>query len=228
MSKLNLLKYINKLDAHHRLYISIAIAILVALLTSQFVITQHLMMIWVSYSVSYLFLAWLSILSSHPKEIRKTASLQDTSALLIFIFVLTAAVVSLVVVILLLQTAKNLEGQELIIYSLLSLASVILAWWTVHTVFTFRYAHLYYEGVQKSDGKHPFKGGLEFPKEPEPDYLDFVYFSFVVGMTFQVSDVEISSRTIRRLALMHGIISFIFNTIIVALTINIISSLIQK
>lgn len=71
-------------------------------------------------------------------------------------------------------------------------------------------------------------GGLEFPNEKKPDYLDFTYFAFVIGMTFQVSDVDITSKRIRRLAWMHGVLSFAFNTIIVALTINIISGLVQK
>jgi uncharacterized membrane protein len=86
---------------------------------------------------------------------------------------------------------------------------------------------LYYTATpDPDDEKDKVTGGLEFPDEKNPDYLDFVYFSFVVGMTFQVSDVEISSRPIRRLVLLHGLISFAFNTAIVALSINVISSLV--
>lgn len=78
-------------------------------------------------------------------------------------------------------------------------------------------------GIQKKES-----GGLAFPNDPEPDYLDFAYFSFVVGMTFQVSDVQITSSQIRRLALLHGLLSFGYNTVIVALSINIISGFIKK
>lgn len=107
---------------------------------------------------------------------------------------------------------------------MLSIASVVISWWLVHTVFTMRYAHLFYSFKDEND---EYGYGLEFPKQPDPDFMDFVYFSFVIGMTFQVSDVEVSSRAIRRLAWAHGILSFVFNTVIVALSINIISGLFQ-
>ncbi len=128
----------------------------------------------------------------------------------------------LVYLVLLLSSSKSLKGRELTEYMSLSICSVIFAWWMVHTVFTFRYAHVFY---QKSS-KNKFTGGLEFPEEPEPDYLDFAYFSFVVGMTFQVSDIQITSKNLRRLCLLHGLVSFIFNTVIIALTISVISNFI--
>ena len=89
-------------------------------------------------------------------------------------------------------------------------------------MFTLRYAHLYY-GNRSSKNQRP--GGLDFPHEDEPDYLDFAYFSFVIGMTSQVSDVAIGSRTIRRTALVHGLLSFGFNAIIIALTISGLSAM---
>lgn len=226
---MNLVKLINKLDAHHRLYISIAVAIAAFIVPlNKFSVSQHFMVTWIAYSLTYLILAWISILFSHPKEIQKTASTQDTSRTLIFIFIVTASLVSLFVVLLLLKSTKSFSQQELLIYGTLTFLSVICAWWTVHTVFAFRYAHLFYSLAGTGVHKDEFIGGLEFPKEPEPDYLDFVYFSFIIGMTFQVSDVEITSRRIRRIVWIHGLISFVFNTVIVALSINIISSLIQK
>jgi uncharacterized membrane protein len=88
-----------------------------------------------------------------------------------------------------------------------------------------RYAHLFYSTDPDGDQKKPL-GGLDFPGGGEPDYLDFVYFGFVLGTTFQVSDVEISSRPIRRLALVHGLIAFAFNTAILALSINVVSGLV--
>jgi uncharacterized membrane protein len=102
-----------------------------------------------------------------------------------------------------------------------AVAAVATAWLVVHTVFTLRYAHLYYD--PDIDGH---EGGLEFPGgEKEPDYLDFAYFSFVIGMTAQTADISISGRTLRRLVLLHGIISFSFNTAVVALSINSLASL---
>jgi uncharacterized membrane protein len=87
-----------------------------------------------------------------------------------------------------------------------------------------RYAHLFYGDHHNKDADK-IGSGLEFPGDEKPDFIDFAYFSFVLGMTFQVSDVEISSRKIRRLSLLHSLIAFIFNTVIVALTINALAGL---
>ncbi|MBD3749775.1 MAG: DUF1345 domain-containing protein [Sphingobacteriales bacterium] len=214
----------NKLDAHHRLLISLFVAV-----TSFFLFKNHhtfpssLMASWLCFALTHLFLSWYTIFSQHPLEVKKIASIQDSSRTWIFIFILFAAIASLCAVILLLKSSKTLNGVVLVDHIILSLGSVVCAWFLVHTLFTFRYAHLFYN----NDSDNSNKGkGLEFPNEKNPDYLDFAYFSFVLGMTFQVSDVEISSRKIRRLALLHSLISFIFNTAILALSINIISGLI--
>jgi uncharacterized membrane protein len=100
--------------------------------------------------------------------------------------------------------------------------TLILSWLVTHVVFAFRYAHEYYA---TAPGAVRVKGGLTFPGDDPPDYWDFAYFALVVGMTFQVSDVQITSRKLRRLALLHGMIGFMFNTVIVALTVNIAASL---
>ena len=97
------------------------------------------------------------------------------------------------------------------------------SWLLIHTRFAFHYAHRYYNICKQQDTQ--IDGGLDFPGEREPDYLDFAYFSFVIGTTFQVSDVEITSRTLRRTVLVHGLLSFALNTFVVALTINIIAGL---
>jgi len=91
----------------------------------------------------------------------------------------------------------------------------------IHTSFTLRYAHIFYGDHETKPNMHA--GGLDFPGDALPDYLDFAYFSFVLGMTFQVSDVQITSRRFRRLALLHGMISFVFDTTMIALTINILA-----
>lgn len=91
----------------------------------------------------------------------------------------------------------------------------------MHTVFGMHYAHNFYGDSENRAARH----GLDFPGEPDPDYRDFTYFSFVIGMTCQVSDVQVTSREMRRLVLIHGVLSFVFNTVILALTVNIVSSL---
>ena len=93
----------------------------------------------------------------------------------------------------------------------------------MHAVFGLRYAHNFYGDSETDAAEHA--GGLEFPGNAPPDYRDFAYFSYVIGMTCQVSDVEVSSRAMRRLVLLHGVLAFGFNTVILALTINTVSSL---
>jgi uncharacterized membrane protein len=216
-----------RLDAHYRLYVSL----LVGLVTFFFV--RHIpsvpavtLITWISVALSIIILDWINILSAHPKDIRRIASLEDSSRFFIFLFVLAASLVSLIAIYLLLKSTKGQSDHTVTGYIFLAMAAVVISWWMVHTVFTLRYAHLFYTSTDK--GKTVI-GGLEFPgDEKDPDYMDFVYFSFVIGMTFQVSDVEISSKQIRRLAWAHGLISFAFNTAIVALSINVISGLVSK
>ena len=97
--------------------------------------------------------------------------------------------------------------------------TLLLSWLVMQATFAMRYAHEYY---QRSDGAH-LDGGLQFPSDDDPDYWDFTYFSVVLGMTFQVSDVQIASRKLRRVATLHGFLGFVFNTVIIAVTVNIAS-----
>lgn len=100
--------------------------------------------------------------------------------------------------------------------------TLLASWLMTHIVFALRYAHEYYE---IAPGRTEIDRGLLFPADDDPDYWDFVYFALVLGMTFQVSDVQITSRTLRRLATVHGLLGFLFNTVIIALTVNIGASL---
>jgi uncharacterized membrane protein len=106
----------------------------------------------------------------------------------------------------------------------IGLGAVVLGWLLIQTIFLFRYARLYYED---RDRDHKSDGGLRFPGGQEPNDLDFAYFSFILGMTFQVSDVQITGRSIRKLALAHGMLSFGYNTSILALGVNVVSNLLH-
>ncbi|WP_316747079.1 DUF1345 domain-containing protein [Pedobacter gandavensis] len=222
--------YINQVDAHHKLYTSIGVAVLFFVATTgKFKDPIHYMLAWLAYVMSTLILAWITILSSHPADVKNEAHAQDSSRTVIFFFVIAVAFASLLAVLLLLENASSQTEKEFSGTALIPLACVAGSWWLLHTVFTLRYAHLYYCDLDHHKGGKNIKPeGLIFPDEEEPDYMDFTYFSFVIGMTFQVSDVQITSRKIRRLAWMHGILAFAFNTFIVALTINIIAGLTQK
>jgi uncharacterized membrane protein len=137
----------------------------------------------------------------------------------IFALTLLGAVASFAAIFLFSNAAerKSHEG----VYLGFVIATLALSWLTTNVVFAYRYAHEYYS---KDRGRDGVERGLEFPGDPNPDYLDFVYFSFVLGMTFQVSDVNIQSKKLRRLATFQGLIGFLFNTVILAVTVNIAAS----
>lgn len=218
--------FLLRIDAHYRLLISLGAGLVAFFLSRQIdSIPEIVLITWIAIALTIILLDWVVIFKAHPREVRKIASLEDSSRVIIFLFVLGASLVSLVAIYLLLKSSKGVSEDTAAGYVILAMVAVIVSWWLVHTVFTLRYAHLYYTFT----GERKIIGGLEFPGDTkDPDYLDFVYFSFVIGMTFQVSDVEISSRHIRRLTLMHALISFAFNTAIVALSINVISGLVSK
>jgi len=192
---------------------------------------SHVVFSWDIFCLSQVVLIWWSMLSVDSKSIRREAQHQDSSRAYIFVLSLLAALFSIFSVI---QMLFSTGADEL--YKALNLISgiscMILSWVLVHTIFAVRYAHLFYAKDLSRKDKHA--GGLDFPSHPEddapewPDFLDFVYFSFTLGTTFQVSDVEISDRRIRRMALIHGLFSFAFNAAIIALSVNIISGLIDQ
>jgi uncharacterized membrane protein len=140
----------------------------------------------------------------------------------IFGLTVAAAVFSLVAVLGVFAGTKGLTPLSRDLHIALVVATLLLSWLMMQTTFALRYAHEFYA---RDLAPPAFDGGLEFPGEPQPDYLDFLYFSLVLGMTFQVSDVQITARKLRRLAALHGLLSFLFNTIILALTVNIAAGL---
>ncbi|MGI4833804.1 MAG: DUF1345 domain-containing protein [Janthinobacterium lividum] len=172
---------------------------------------------WDTFAVLTLCLLWASIYSADAKRIRAVAATEDLSRALSFVFVLVAASASLLAVVVLLSTSHDLQPAVLIRHIALSIVAVGASWLLVHTVFTLRYAHIYYDADEQG---HDVRG-LDFPGgAEEPDYLDIAYFSFVIGMTAQTADVAISGYRQRRLALLHGLIAFGFNTALIALVIS--------
>jgi uncharacterized membrane protein len=156
-----------------------------------------------------------------PERVRQHARDEDAYGWVIFAILLAAATVSLLALGFLVHggAARNALATALRI-SLASIA-VVASWLLTHTIFAFRYAHRYYG--DRGDGGGD-RGGLAFPGDAAPDYWDFLYYSFVIGMTCQVSDVQVTSRPMRRLTLAHGILSFLFNAVILALAVNFLAS----
>ncbi len=217
-----------RLDAQHRLIIALIVSAAVYAVTYKNLnLPERALVTWIGAALSIIILNWITIIGSHPREVKKIAKLQDSSRAFLFGFIITASVVSLVAIVFLLKQSKGLSEVEKNAHIALAISAVFVSWWLVHTIFSLRYAHIYYDTDTDKGAERP-GGGLEFPSTEDPDYLDFVYFGFVVGMTFQVSDVQITSRKIRRLCLLHGLLSFAFNTAIVALSINVISGMVTQ
>lgn len=213
---------------HFRLGVGVAVAAIVYLINRNTApAISLLIMSWVGFAITYLAFLWAVIALYHPVDVRKQATREDTTGSFIFMFVVVAAVCSLAGTFLLLKTIPAKHISMVNLQMILSFVCVFCSWTLVHTLFTLRYAHLYYQGCNEDDDK-AVGSGLNFPGGHEPDYLDFAYFSFVLGMTFQVSDVEVTARKIRRLVLLHGCLSFFYNTIILALSINVISGIISN
>lgn len=216
-----------RLDSHYRLLISLVSAVIAFFcLRSDHRLPAVILFTWITFASTIILMDWIIILSSHPREVRKIAKLQDSSRSFLFLFVIAASIASFGAIVFLLKSTKG-HSADLNSHILLAITAVIISWWLLHTIFTLRYAHLYYD-ITRDDGTPRTGGGLEFPGNEEPDYLDFVYFSFVLGMTFQVSDVVITSKSIRRIATMHGLLSFGYNTAILALSINVISGMVAQ
>ena len=215
-----------RLDAHHRFIAACVLAVLAFIgLQGHAAFATQLVGAWDVFTFATVVLAWIVIATKDPYEIRRYARLQDASRTFLFIVVVSAATVSLFAVFILLGSAKSLSPGSFAAHVTLSIAAIVLSWTLVHTLFILRYAHYYYIDAHKVD-RDAIEGGLIFPGDTSPDYLDFAYFSFVIGMTCQVSDVQISSKTMRRLATVHGLISFAFNTAILAMFVNIVAGLI--
>ncbi|MGI4809571.1 MAG: DUF1345 domain-containing protein [Janthinobacterium lividum] len=204
------------------------IAVLVGLLTFWLVPVHHgnaarLVFAWDAGSLAFLLLIGLLLVRPAEDDVMaRHAEAQQEGEWTVFAITLAGVVVSFAALTTVLSIAKDMKpGGERDFYLGAVAATLLLSWLVTHLVFALRYAHEYYERDEQAP---KIDGGLDFPGGLAPDYWDFVYFALVLGMTFQVSDVQITSRKLRRLATLHGLIGFLFNTVIVALTVNIAAS----
>lgn len=214
-----------KLDARHRIVVALAVGSVVFFsLRGRVLVWTDAIASWDAFAFIILGLAWLVILRTPQTKMRARATAQDLGRRLISFFVVVAASVALFAVGFLLGANRNVPQPHLTAHLVLTLSTVIFSWMLVHTVFGLHYAHVFY-GDSDEPRQDRHEGGLDFPGGHAPNYFDFAYFAFVIGMTCQVSDVQITSRKLRRLTLLHSVLSFAFNTIILALLINTVSSL---
>ena len=165
--------------------------------------------------------SWAHILRATAQQTRQRAAFQDSGATALRLLVVFTSAFSMLVANIFAKNAKSLCPEEPQVLVWGSLAAVALAWVLTHTSYTLRYAHLYYLDVEAPDAAVE-SGGLEFPHGVRPCLLDFAYFSFTVGMTFQVSDVTVTSTAMRRTVLGQGVLSFAYNTAVLAFCLQLI------
>ena len=199
--------------ARPRLFISIAIGVICIVLTpTQWRLATRLLLGWDIAVAIYLALVYFLIAITEAGQIRRHAQIEDEGRVVILILTASAAFASFAAIIAELGTAHGAAREPLQLA--LATGTIVLSCGFTHTIFALHYAHEY---IDEDDSRH----GLKFPGKDEPNYWDFVYFSFVIGMTSQVSDVAVASQPIRRTVTAHGIVSFFFNAALLSLPVNI-------
>jgi uncharacterized membrane protein len=210
-------KLVRVLHARLRLFLSVILTlVLLAALPGDWRLATRLLLSWDIGIGFYLVLVYSLMAQADVNHIRLRAAIEDEGAVAILVLTTSAALASLGGILAQLGTAPGTPARDA--FSLvLAMATTLLSWSFIHTIFALHYAHEFY--AEDSDQQC-----LNFPGTEKPDYWDFVYFSFVIGMTSQVSDVAVANRGVRRLVAAHGIVSFLFNVALLALTVNIAAS----
>jgi uncharacterized membrane protein len=174
---------------------------------------------WDAAAAFFVFSVWISVIRFSPEETREHATREDTSRVAASLLLLGASVASLIGVGFDLVKAEHAHTVGRLILTVTAVLTVALSWAMVQTVFSLRYAHEYYT---------PPAGGIDFKNDEErPDYHDFAYVAFTVGMTFQVSDTDIQARRTRRTVLRHALLAYLFGAVILAVVVNVIATLLQ-
>jgi uncharacterized membrane protein len=218
-----LVKPLRIVRTHGRLFASLAIgvAVFLAFPGAERMATRILIGWDVAVAV-YLAMAFVMVSRFDLTLVHRRAASQDEGGGLILMLTVLAAVASIAAIIAELGSAREANTAPGNLYFAHAVLTILLSWTFIHVIFAFHYAHEFY-----GEGRDQHVGGLEFPDDDQPDYWDFIYFSFVVGMTFQVSDVQVTSKLIRRLVVAHGVVSFVFNVAILALMVNISSEFLK-
>lgn len=218
-------KFIEQLHPLHRVVISLGLSAITffCIQYTNLNLLVMLIILWDIFALFYCLTSWVVFFARTCTQIMHHAREEDGSRIFVYFVILLSSFASMFTVMLLIISKEATETAT-IIYVPVAIIGMLLSWMMVHITFTFHYAHLYYDDDEEGNS-HKNAGGLNFPNENKPDYLDFAYFSFIIGMTFQVSDVEVTSRKLRRMVLLHSLLAFGLNTFVVALTINLIAGL---
>lgn len=184
----------------------------------------RLALAWDLVAAVYLALAIRMMWRHDLAQIRARAKAIDISLTEIVAIAALAGTFSLFAVATVLSEARGVAGAGRIAHLVVGILTVFLSWVALHVIFAVHYAHIFYDPDDRSKADK-VRGGLAFPSQNEPDYWDFVYFSFVIGMTCQVSDVQVTARDLRHLVTAQGIIAFFYNTVVLALAVNVAASM---
>lgn len=202
--------------------LAVAAAIFFSIRNADFTPLLKAVLLWIGFSFTFLLLSWIVVFKREVSEIRKVARKDDGAAAFVFLMITLGAFASMFAVFFLLA-AGGKNGPDKALWVPAALVGMVLSWSLVHTQYLFHYAHEYYD--EDDNGNEAQVGGLDFPDDEEPDYLHFAYYSFCMGCTFQVSDVSTTSKTLRRITFVHGLLAFFLNTFVVALTINLVAGI---
>jgi len=201
--------------AHGRLLTAGCLGVAIAfLLPARLGMALRLLAAWDVAALLMSSFAWMIFLKAGPHETHQHAGTQDPGRRAVNVLVILTSCVSLLATAVVLRQARAQAPEVRDLFVVLCILAVASAWVLTHSAFALRYAHLYYRD------DHEGVGGLTFPTDAAPCYLDFAYFAFTIGMCFQVSDVSVPSRQIRRAVLGHSVLSFLYNTAILATAIN--------
>jgi uncharacterized membrane protein len=214
---------LNLVRLHGRLVVSVlaGAAVTLGLLAIDLQMVTRLLAGWDVGILLYLTLIYSVARRGDIARLRKRAAEEDESAIILLLLTFVAAVASLVAIVIEVGGSQGGDDFQAACNVALTMSTIVLSWSFVHTEFALHYAHEFYGA-----GRDNKLGGLKFPGTRTPDYWDFLYFSLVIAMTSQVSDVAITSRSIRGVATMHGVLAFFFNLGILALMVNMLSNLI--
>jgi uncharacterized membrane protein len=204
--------------ARPRMMISLLFGIAVGFLMPADNALTHALLGWNAGIVLFIVLILAMMARTDATEIRDRAIAEEEGRFTVLTLIITAAAMVLIAIALEIFSAKELQGASRALRLALTFLTVIDSWIFVHMIFTIYYAHEYHAEIKGR--RKGTRGGLGFPGGQTPDYWDFLYFALTVGMTAQTSDVAVQSRRMRRLVIVHGLVSFVFTTAVIALTVN--------
>ncbi|PNG25577.1 DUF1345 domain-containing protein [Methylocella silvestris] len=212
---------------HPRLFAGLAASALAYFLAPFPVHATRFLISWNVGALLYFLLSTVLILRATPESMRWRAKESDEGRFFILVVTCLAATASMAAIVAQLGSTQEMQGTRKGLHIALAGATIVSSWFFIHLTFALHYAHEYFDELDEEPGRDPkLAGGLEFPGTEDPDYFDFLYFSFIIGVASQTADVQITGKEMRRVSLVHSIIAFFFNSAVLALTINIAAGLI--